>query len=79
MANSWDNTCYWRSALKGGIGVYMRVVWCHERNAHAFGSRRNALVEYYTPEHAVKVTVTVSSHEVKWPIVGTLHATGGVH
>ena len=55
----------------------MRAVWCHERNAHAFGSRRNALVEYYTPEHAVKVTVTVSSHEVKLPIGGTLHATGG--
>ena len=57
----------------------MRGVWCHERNARAFGSRRNTLGEHYTPEHAAHVTVTVSSLEVQWPIVGTMHVTGGVH
>ena len=65
--------------VRGGIGVYMRAVWCHERNAHAFESQRNALGEHYTPEHAAQVTVTVSSLDVQWPIVGTIHATGGVH
>ena len=44
----------------------MRGVWCHERNAHAFGSRRKALGEHYTPEHAAQVTVTVSLPEVQW-------------
>ena len=77
MANRWDSTCYWRGALRGGIGVYMRAVWCHERNAHAFGSQRNALCEHYTPEHAAQVTVTVSSLEVQRPVHGTVHATGG--
>ena len=57
----------------------MRAVWCHERNAHAFGSQRKALGEHYTPEHAAQVTVTVSSLEVQWPVAGTVHVTGGVH
>ena len=57
----------------------MRAVWCHERNAHAFRSQRKALGEHYTPEHAAQVTVTVSSLELQWPIVGTMHVTGGVH
>ena len=65
MANRWDSTCYWRGALRGGIGVYMRAVWCHERNALAFGSQRNALGEHYTPEHAAQVAVTVSSLDVQ--------------
>ena len=57
----------------------MRAVWCHERNAHAFGSQRKALGEHYTPEHAAQVTVTVSSLEVQWPIAETVTAIGGVH
>ena len=57
----------------------MRAVWCHERNARAFESRRNALGEHYTPEHAAQVTVTVSSLEVQLPVAGTVHVTGGVH
>ena len=72
-------------ALRGGIGVYMRAVWCHERGAHTCGFQRNALDEryaldeHYTPEHAAQVTVTVSSLEVQWPVHGTVHGTGGVH
>ena len=55
-----------RGALRGGIGVYMRGVWCHERNTHAFEPQRNALCEHYTPELAAQVTVTVSLLEVQW-------------
>ena len=81
MANRWDSTCYWRGALRGGIGVYMRAVWCHERNAHAFGSQRKALGEHYTPEHAAQVTVTVSLLEVQWandgPMMGQWWANDG--
>ena len=57
----------------------MRVVWCHERNAHAFGSQRKALGEHYTPEHAAQVAVTVSSLDVQWANDGTVYATGVWH
>ena len=63
---------------EGGIGMYMRrAVRCHERTTHAFWSQRNARGEHHTPEHAAQVTATVTSLEVQWPIVGTVHATGG--
>ena len=77
MANSWNIACYWRGALRGEIGVYMRAVWYQERIAHARGSQRNALGEHCTPEQAAQVTVTISSLEVQWPVHGTVHATGG--
>ena len=63
--NSWGSAFYWRGALRGGFEVYMRAVWCHERNTYAFGSQRNALGEHYTPEHAAQVKVTVSSLDVQ--------------
>ena len=66
---------YWRRALRGGIGVHMRAVWCHERNTYAFGPQRNALGEHYTPEHAAQVKVTVSSLDVQWPIANSLDST----
>ena len=59
----------------------MRAVWCHERNAHAFGSQRKVLGEHYTPEHAAQVTVTVSLLEVQWandgPMMGQWWANDG--